>query len=83
MPQKKNKQQAFQAAEQGVQEVRDLYNELDETSPEFGTYKKQLKKEINEAQQQIEKAMSIAGERQMDQLEAMKSEMEMLDEEFE
>ena len=31
MPQKKNKQQAFQAAEQGVQEVRDLYNELDET----------------------------------------------------
>ncbi len=43
MPYHKDKQQAFQAAEQGVQEVRDLYEEIDETAPEYGAYVKRIK----------------------------------------
>lgn len=82
MPYKKDKQQAFQAAEQGVQEVRNLYVEIDETAPEYGTHAKRIKKEINEAQQQIEKALTIAGERQKQILEQMKEEMAELDSQF-
>lgn len=78
----KDKQQAFQAAEQGVQEVRNLYEEIDETAPEYGTYVKRIKKEINEAQQQIEKALTVAGERQKQLLEQMKEEMAELDSQF-
>lgn len=82
MPYHKDKQQAFQAAEQGVQEVRDLYEEIDETAPEYGAYVKRIKKEINEAQQQIEKALTVAGERQKQVLEQMREEVAELDSQF-
>ena len=82
MPYKKDKQQAFQAAEPGVQEVRNIYEDIDETAPDYGAHAKRIKKEINEAQQQIEKALTVAGERQKEILLQMKEEMAELDSHF-
>jgi predicted nucleic acid-binding Zn-ribbon protein len=78
MPYHKNKQQAFQAAEQGMEQARDIYQQLDSSSSEYGHYLKRLKQEINETEQQIENAHEVASETQRKQLENYQAEIETM-----
>ena len=58
MPYHKNKQQAFQAAQQGVEDAQELYYEIVRDKEGYGHQLKHLKQEVNEAYQQIENALS-------------------------
>lgn len=78
MPYHKNKQQAFQAAEQGMEQARDIYQQLDSSSSEYGNYLKRLKQEINETEQQIENAHEVASETQRKQLENYQVEIDKM-----
>lgn len=78
MPYHKNKQQAFQAAQQGVEEARDLYVEIVRDSESYGHQLKHLKQEVNEAYQQIENAIGVASEHQREQLEQFKSDLQSM-----
>ena len=71
MPYHKNKQQAFQAAQQGVEDVEELYYEIVQDSASYGHQLKHLKNEVNEAYQQIENALEVASEKQRAQLETV------------
>lgn len=78
MPYHKNKQQAFQAAEQGIEQARDVYRNLNPNSAEYGHYLKRLEQEINEAEQQIENAHEVASETQKVQLENFQEEIDTM-----
>lgn len=75
MPYHKNKQQAFQAAEQGVSEAQNLYQEIVRDSASYGHQLKHLKNEVNEALQQIENALEVASEIQKPQLEQFRQDI--------
>ncbi|MGM0844805.1 MAG: hypothetical protein ACQEUT_07495 [Bacillota bacterium] len=75
MPYHKDKQQAFQAAQQGHEEVQDVVNELVLEGPDYGHQLAHLKNEINEAYQQIENALEVASEHQREQLEKMRGDL--------
>ncbi|MFB6467753.1 hypothetical protein ACE38V_13260 [Cytobacillus sp. Hz8] len=68
MPYHKNKQQAFQAAQQGVNDAQELYHEIVRDSASYGHQLKHLHKEVNEAYEQIENALEVASEHQRAQL---------------
>jgi flagellar biosynthesis chaperone FliJ len=76
MPYHKNKQQAFQAAQQGVEDVEELYYEIVQDSASYGHQLKHLKNEVNEAYQQIENALEVASEKQRAQLEQFQTDLE-------
>jgi flagellar biosynthesis chaperone FliJ len=81
MPYHKNKQQAFQAAQQGVEDAQGLYYEIVQDSASYGHQLKHLKQEVNEAYQQIENAMEVASEHQRVQLEKFQNDLRsMVDE---
>lgn len=82
-PYHKDKQQAFQAAEQGFEEAKDIYESLDESAPDYGHQLKRLGKEIGEAEQQIENAHEVAGEIQRKRLEEFQSELNKMNHLFE
>jgi methyl-accepting chemotaxis protein len=75
LPYHKNKQQAFQAAQQGVNEAQELYHEIVKDSASYGHQLKHLKEEINEALQQIENALEVASEHQKSQLEQFRQDV--------
>ncbi|TKC19242.1 hypothetical protein [Robertmurraya kyonggiensis] len=75
MPYNKNKQQAFQAAQQGVNEAKDLYHEIVRDSASYGHQLKHLKNEVNEAYQQIENALEVASDTQKAQLEQFQHDL--------
>lgn len=81
MPYHKNKQQAFQAAQQGVEEARDLYSEIVRDSASYGHQLKHLKDEVNEAYQQIENALEVASEYQRAQLNQFRQDLQSIVEE--
>ncbi|MCU9614682.1 hypothetical protein OEV98_14150 [Caldibacillus lycopersici] len=81
MPQHKNKQQAFQAAQQGYAQAKEVYESLDSNSSEYGHYKKRLAQEVNEAEQQIENALEVSSEHQAKQLEQYRNELEEMKQE--
>ncbi|CEG27384.1 hypothetical protein [Bacillus sp. B-jedd] len=81
MPYHKNKQQAFQAAQQGVEEARELYSEIIRDSASYGYQLKHLKNEVNEAYQQIENALEVASEHQRSQLEKFQHDLKSIVEE--
>ncbi|WP_409270214.1 hypothetical protein V1499_12310 [Neobacillus sp. SCS-31] len=81
MPYHKNKQQAFQAAQQGVEEARDLFTEIVRDSASYGHQLKHLKNEVNEAYQQIENALEVASEHQRIQLEQFREDLQRMVEE--
>ncbi|WP_316571297.1 hypothetical protein [Neobacillus sp. YIM B06451] len=81
MPYHKNKQQAFQAAQQGVEEARDLFAEIVRDSASYGHQLKHLKNEVNEAYQQIENALEVASEHQRIQLEQFRDDLQRMVEE--
>ncbi len=81
MPYHKNKQQAFQAAQQGVEHAQETYFDIVTDSASYGSQLKHLQKEVNEAYQQIENAMEVASEHQRVQLERFQNDLRsMVDE---
>ena len=75
MPYHKNKQQAFQAAQQGVEDVEELYYEVVQDSASYGHQLQHLKQEVNDAYQQIENALEVASEHQRVQLETFQNDL--------
>ncbi|KIY20652.1 MULTISPECIES: hypothetical protein [Mesobacillus] len=75
MPYNKNKQQAFQAAQQGFEDAQGLYTEIIRDSESYGHQLKHLKNEVNEAFQQIENALENASEHQRGQLEKFQQDL--------
>ncbi|GIN84202.1 hypothetical protein J6TS2_05880 [Heyndrickxia sporothermodurans] len=78
MPYHKNKQQAFQAAQQGMKQVEDVYSNMVQDSASYGQQLKHLKQEVNETYQQIENAMEVASETQRQQLEKFLTDIEQI-----
>ncbi|KOP82368.1 hypothetical protein ACFFHH_21975 [Cytobacillus solani] len=75
MPYQKNKQQAFQAAQQGVEDAEELYHEIVRDTASYGHQLKHLKQEVNEAYEQIENALEVASETQRAQLEKFQQDL--------
>ncbi|MDQ0214056.1 putative nucleic acid-binding Zn-ribbon protein [Oikeobacillus pervagus] len=75
MPYHKNKQQAFQAAQQGFVEAQNAYNDIVIDSADYGSQLSHLKNEVNEAYQQIENALEVASEHQREQLEKFRNDL--------
>ncbi|WP_102275664.1 hypothetical protein [Cytobacillus massiliigabonensis] len=78
MPYHKNKQQAFQAAQQGVEDAEELYHEIIRDTASYGHQLKHLKQEVNEAYEQIENALEVASETQRAQLEKFQQDLSMM-----
>ena len=78
MPYHKNKQQAFQAAQQGVEDAQELYYEIVNDSANYGHQLKHLKQEVNEAYEQIENALEVASETQRAQLERFQQDLKKM-----
>jgi len=78
MPYNKNKQQAFQAAQQGIDHAVDIYKDLVRNDPDYGHHLKDLKNEVNEAFQQIDNALEVASESQLDQLHKFKNDLQSI-----
>jgi predicted nucleic acid-binding Zn-ribbon protein len=77
-PYHKDKQQAYQAAQQGMKQTKDAYRDLQIDGENCGEQLKQLRQEINETTQQIENAMEVASETQRIQLETFRSDIEQI-----
>jgi flagellar biosynthesis chaperone FliJ len=80
-PYNKDKQQAFQAAQQGYEEAQGLFNTIVSDSASYGHQLKHLKEEVNEAYQQIENALEVASEHQRAQLERFQQDLQSIVEE--
>ncbi|MFD1778007.1 hypothetical protein ACFSFW_04950 [Fredinandcohnia salidurans] len=78
MPYYKDKQQAFQAAQQGTEEAKDVYANIVSNDPDYGAHLKRLKNEVNEAYQQIENALEVASEHQKAKLEQFQSDLQSI-----
>jgi F0F1-type ATP synthase membrane subunit b/b' len=78
MPYKEDKQHAFLAAQQGVNEAQELYNDIVQDSANYGHQLKHLKKEVNEAYAQIENALEVASETQRAQLERFQQDLQSI-----
>lgn len=77
-PYQKNKQQAFQAAQQGYENAQGLYETIVSDSANYGHQLKHLKDEVNEAYQQIENALEVASETQRAQLERFQQDLKIM-----
>ncbi|WP_066369040.1 hypothetical protein [Neobacillus fumarioli] len=77
-PYHKNKQQAFQAAQQGYENAQGLYESIVRDSASYGHQLKHLKDEVNEAYQQIENALEVASEKQRAQLERFQQDLKTM-----
>lgn len=78
MPYNKNKQQAYQAAEQGVTEAIDTYENIVKDSADYGTQLKHLSEEVNEAYQEINNALENASETQRQRLEQYQQDLQKI-----
>ncbi|MBB5174458.1 hypothetical protein [Texcoconibacillus texcoconensis] len=78
MPFDKNKQQAFQAAQQAFVEAQHATEDLHYEDVDYGHEHKLAQQEINEAFQVIEKAHITATEHQKEQLRAYEKELERM-----
>lgn len=77
-PYHKNKQQAFQAAQQGTEEAKDIYENIVEDDPDYGVHLKSLKNEVNEAYEQINNALEVASEKQKAQLQQYQDDLQSI-----
>lgn len=82
MPYHKDKQQAYQAAEQGYHHTIDVSKKLDTASNEYGVYYSQFMTENEKACQQIENALETASEHQQPQLKNYLTELQQLQNQF-
>ncbi|MGG3470513.1 hypothetical protein ABES02_23890 [Neobacillus pocheonensis] len=77
-PYHKDKQQAFQAAQQGYENAQGLYDTIVSDSASYGHQLKHLKDEVNEAYQQIENALEVASEHQKAQLQRFQQDLQTM-----
>lgn len=77
-PYHKDKQQAFQAAQQGYENAQGLYETIVSDSASYGHQLKHLKDEVNEAYQQIENALEVASEHQKAQLQRFQQDLQTM-----
>jgi flagellar biosynthesis chaperone FliJ len=77
-PYHKDKQHAFQAAQQGYENAQGLYETIVSDSASYGHQLKHLKDEVNEAYQQIENALEVASEHQKAQLERFQQDLKTM-----
>ncbi|OZM56295.1 hypothetical protein CIB95_12840 [Lottiidibacillus patelloidae] len=78
MPFHKDKQQAFQAAQQGYTQAKNAEQHLVTDSSEYGKQLKHLQNEVNEAYQQIENALEVSSEHQRHQLEQYRNDLQQI-----
>ncbi|KZZ82727.1 MULTISPECIES: hypothetical protein [Bacillaceae] len=78
MPYHKNKQQAFQAAQQEATETKSHFETLNSESKDYGSELNHLKEEINETNQQIQNALEVASEHQRSQLETFQKDINQI-----
>jgi predicted nucleic acid-binding Zn-ribbon protein len=78
MPYSKNKQQSFQAAQQGATEAFDAYENIVKDGADYGAQLKHLTEEVNEAYQQINNALENASETQRQRLEQYQRDLEKI-----
>lgn len=78
MPYNKNKQQAFQAAQQGTHQAKDIFENIVRDDADYGTQLKHLKNEVNEAYQQINNALETSSDDQHDQLKQFQQDLESM-----
>lgn len=76
MPYHKDKQQAFQAAQQGVTQAENAFNNIVKNDPNYGHDLKELRQEVQEAYEQIQNALEVASETQRPQLEQYKNNLQ-------
>ncbi|PQZ57170.1 MULTISPECIES: hypothetical protein [Bacillus] len=76
MPYHKDKQQAFQAAEQGFVQAENTFNNIVKNDPNYGHDLKELRQEVQEAYEQIQNALEVASETQRPQLEQYESNLQ-------
>ncbi|MGM0877404.1 MAG: hypothetical protein ACQEWV_22395 [Bacillota bacterium] len=78
MPYNKDKQQSFQAAQQGATDAFDAYENIVKDDADYGSQLKHLKEEVNEAYQQINNALENASETQRQRLEQYQSDLQRI-----
>jgi biopolymer transport protein ExbB/TolQ len=78
MPHHKDKQQAFQAAQQGYTQAKNAEQNVVSDSSEYGKQLKHLQKEVNEAYEQIENALEVSSEHQRHQLEQYRNDLQSI-----
>ncbi|WP_062231997.1 hypothetical protein [Fictibacillus sp. FJAT-27399] len=76
MPYHKDKQQAFQDAEKGYSQAVSANQLIQTQAADYGRRVKELKKEAEEALQQIDNALEVSSETQRQQLEQYRSELQ-------
>ncbi|MGB8001307.1 MAG: hypothetical protein WCF60_14605 [Anaerobacillus sp.] len=82
MPYNKDKQQSFQAAQQGYEQAVDAQKEIIVSSSGYGKDLHHLKQEVGEAKQQIESAMMNASEHQRAQLLQFQQDLQSIEAEM-
>jgi hypothetical protein len=75
MPYHKDKQQAFQAAQQGYEQAIQSSSMLEPGGQEYGSRLKSFNQQKEEALMQIENAMETASEHQRVELDRLKAEL--------
>lgn len=78
LPYHKNKQQAFQSAQQGMKDVVDAYTQVTKDDSSYGTQLKHLKQEVNEAYEQIQNAKEVATEKERLRLEQYEQDLQQI-----
>ncbi|WP_026674127.1 hypothetical protein [Alkalihalobacterium bogoriense] len=78
MPYHKDKQQAFQAAQQAVVQAEEATAVIDDSPNDIGHHTKTAMQEIDEAEQQVLKALTVASEHQKEQLHQYQQQLEQL-----
>ncbi|WP_410979831.1 hypothetical protein [Bacillus cereus] len=76
MPYHKDKQQAFQAAQQGVTQAENAFNNIVKNDSNYGHDLKELRQEVQEAYEQIQNALEVASETQRPQLEQYENNLQ-------
>ncbi|WP_026689784.1 hypothetical protein [Alteribacter aurantiacus] len=82
MPYDKNKQQAFQAAQQAFVQLQDAMNDLHSGDVDYGHHHKRAEQELNEAIQVIQKAHITASEHQKQQLKQYETELKQFEQQL-
>lgn len=75
MPYKKDKQQAYQAAEQAFVQAQEATADVQPTESNYAFLRSRAIREIEEAEQQILKALTVSSERQHRQLDEYQQQL--------
>lgn len=78
MPYHKDKQQAFQAAQQGTKQAMEANDHIVKNDPDYGQHLKELREEVQEAYEQIQNALATASETQRKQLEKYEQDVQQI-----